>query len=312
MTGDVTTSPDPSPATRGWTAVDIAPQEGRTFVVTGASSGLGLASSSALTAAGARVIMTARDPERGQEAVDQVTAEAGPGAELRLLDLADLSSIRAFADEWGDQPIDVLINNAGVMAVPQRRLTVDGFEEQFGTNHLGHFALTNRLLPVITDRIVTVSSSGHRMGGLDLTDLNWQRRRYRQWKAYGQSKLANLLFTLELQRRLASDPSPGRSAVRAMAAHPGLSGTNLFRSRFSAAQWVGRRMIEAFGQSSKMGALPQLYAATVDLPSGSYVGPDGRGEVTGYPTLVGRSPEALDSAVAKELWLKSERLTGVG
>ena len=298
-------------ADRPWTAADVPPQDGRSYLVTGANSGTGLAASLALTAAGARVIMTARDPEKGRVALAKVTAEAGGGAELRSLDLADLSSVRAFAADWGDQPVDVLINNAGVMAVPKREVTVDGFERQFGTNHLGHFALTNLLLPHIRDRVVTVSSPAHRSGRLDLTDLNWQRRRYSRWGAYGQSKLANLLFTLELQRRLAADPAPERAAVRALAAHPGLSGTNLFQPRFAFVQRVGRALINAFGQSPAMGALPLLYAATQDLPSGSYVGPDGRGETTGYPTLVGRSTKAQDAAVAQQLWLVSERLTGV-
>lgn len=298
------------PTEHHWTAAEIPPQASRTYLVTGANSGLGLAASKALVATGARVIMTARDPEKGRAALAEVN-EAGPGAELRPLDLADLSSVRSFAADWGDEPLDVVINNAGVMAVPRRELTVDGFEMQFGTNHLGPFALTNLLLPHVRDRVVTVSSSGHRMGGLDLTDLNWQRRRYPRWGAYGQSKLANLLFTLELQRRLASDPAPERAALRALAAHPGLSGTNLFQSRFAAVQRIGRVMVNAFGQSAEMGALPLLYAATQDIPSGSYVGPDGRGEATGYPTLVGRSPQAMDAAVAQQLWLVSERLTGV-
>ncbi len=294
-------------AARPWTAANLPPQDGRSYLVTGANSGLGLAASKALIAAGAQVIMTARDPERGRAAL----AEVGPRAELRPLDLADLASVRAFAAGWGDQPLDVLINNAGVMAVPKREVTVDGFERQFGTNHLGHFALTNLLLPHLRDRVVTVSSTGHRMGNVDLTDLNWQRRRYARWAAYGQSKLANLLFTLELERRLASEKDPERSAVRALAAHPGLSGTNLFQPRFAPVQRIGRVLINAFGQSPEMGALPLLYAATQDLPSGSYVGPDGRGEATGYPTLVGRSDKAWDAAVAQQLWLVSERLTGV-
>jgi NAD(P)-dependent dehydrogenase (short-subunit alcohol dehydrogenase family) len=147
------------------------------------------------------------------------------------------------------------------------------------------------------------------MAGLDLTDLNWQRRRYRPWPAYGASKLANLLFTLELQRRLAEDPA--RSAVRALAAHPGLAGTNLFKTRFPVVERLGRVVINLFGQSAEMGALPQLYAAVADLVSGSYVGPDGRGEATGHPVLVGRSTAARDSALARQLWAMSERLTGV-
>ena len=285
-----------------WTAADIPAQGGRTVIVTGANSGLGLETAKALAAVGARVIMAVRDPERGREAA----ASYEGTTEVRRLDLSDLSSVREFAAGWTD-PVDVLINNAGVMAVPDRELTVDGFELQFGTNHLGPFALTNLLLPQIRDRVVTVSSSGHRMRALKLDDLNWQRRRYSKWPAYGQTKLANLLFTLELQRRLNHD----HSTVRALAAHPGLAGTNLFRPRFAWMKRVGRFFINAFGQSQAMGALPQLYAATEDIPGGSYVGPNGRGEQTGYPTLVGRSADASDVELAKELWLISERLTGV-
>jgi NAD(P)-dependent dehydrogenase (short-subunit alcohol dehydrogenase family) len=285
-----------------WTAADLPDQTGRTVIVTGANSGLGLETSRALAAAGARVIMTARDPERGRRAV----AEVDGRAELAQLDLSDLASVRDFATSWSDR-VDVLINNAGVMALPDREVTVDGFERQFGTNHLGPFALTNLLLPKITDRVVTVSSSGHRMGGLDLGDLNWQRRRYAPWRAYGQTKLANLLFTLELQRRLDAERSP----LRAVAAHPGLSATNLFRPKNRVTERLGRPVIALFGQSAEMGALPQLFAATVEIPGGSYVGPDGVREAKGYPTLVGRSSDASDLGLAARLWAASEDLTGV-
>jgi hypothetical protein len=199
-----------------------------------------------------------------------------------------------------------LINNAGVMRTPERR-TADGFELQIGTNHLGHFALTNLLLPQVTDRVVTVASGAHRGGSISLDDLNWQRRTYRRWAAYQQSKLANLLFTLELQRRL----TEAGSSVRALAAHPGYAATNLqFRSesrledRFAA---IGNRL---FAQSDEAGAWPTLFAATQDLPGASYVGPDGIGEHRGYPTLVGRSAEASDVEIAKRLWTLSEELTG--
>jgi NAD(P)-dependent dehydrogenase (short-subunit alcohol dehydrogenase family) len=285
-----------------WTTADLPTQTGRTVIVTGANSGLGLETSRALAAAGARVIMAVRDLERGRRAA----AEVGGAAEVVQLDLSDLSSVRAFAQSWSD-PINVLINNAGVMAVPSRELTRDGFELQFGTNHLGPFALTNLLLPLVTDRVVTVSSGGHRMGGSDLSDLNWQRRRYSPWRAYGQTKLANLLFTLELQRRLDADRSP----VRAMAAHPGLAATNLFQPRNQILQRLGRPFIALAGQSAAMGALPQLFAATEEIPGGSYVGPDGFREGKGHPTLVGRSAEASDPELAKRLWAVSEELTGV-
>jgi NAD(P)-dependent dehydrogenase (short-subunit alcohol dehydrogenase family) len=201
----------------------------------------------------------------------------------------------------------VLINNAGVMAIPQQR-TADGFEMQLGTNHLGHFALTNLLLPHLTDRVVTVSSPGHRMGKIDLDDLNWERRRYQRWLAYGQSKLANLLFTLELQRRFDEAGSPRR----AVAAHPGYAATNLTshtENRLQGALMaIGDRLL---AQSSDMGALPTLFAATQDIPGGSYVGPDGIGEQRGHPTLVGRSARASDAEMARRLWERSAELTGV-
>jgi NAD(P)-dependent dehydrogenase (short-subunit alcohol dehydrogenase family) len=225
---------------------------------------------------------------------------------VRELDLADLASIRAFADGWeGD--LDVLVNNAGVMATPERR-TKDGFELQIGTNHLGHFALTNLLLPRIRDRVVTVSSGAHRVGSIRLDDLNWQRGDYQRWRAYGQSKLANLLFTLELQRRL----QEAGSHVRALAAHPGYAATNLQQRTENliqnAVMAISNRLV---AQSDEMGALPTLFAATQDLPGGSYVGPDGFQEQRGHPTLVSRSAAASDPQTAKRLWLLSEELTGV-
>ena len=203
--------------------------------------------------------------------------------------------------------VGFIVNNAGVMATPERR-TGDGFELQIGTNHLGHFALTNLLLPQIRERVVTVSSTGHRVGEIHLDDLNWERRPYNSWRAYGQSKLANLLFTTELQRRLADAGSP----VRAMAVHPGYSATNL-QSRTGSGLMnvlgaVGNRI---FAQSEDMGALPTLYAATQDLPGDSFVGPDGFQEQRGHPTLVGRSSAAQDRPMARRLWELSETLTGV-
>jgi NAD(P)-dependent dehydrogenase (short-subunit alcohol dehydrogenase family) len=285
-----------------WTASDLPSQSGRTFIVTGANSGIGLPTARALAEAGAHVVLAVRDVARGEAAAESISGNC----EIRQLDLADLASVRAFADGWQGE-ICVLINNAGVMRTPERR-TADGFELQIGTNHLGHFALTNLLLPHITDRVVTVASGAHRGGSISLDDLNWQRRNYRRWAAYQQSKLANLLFTLELQRRLAEAGSP----VRALAAHPGYAATNLqFRSesrledRFAA---IGNRLI---AQSDEAGARPTLFAATQDLPGASYVGPDGLGEKRGYPTLVGRSARASDVEMAKRLWTLSEELTGV-
>jgi NAD(P)-dependent dehydrogenase (short-subunit alcohol dehydrogenase family) len=285
-----------------WTSADLPLQEGRTVIVTGANSGIGLPTAQAFAEAGARVVLAVRDMAKGEVAAGSI-----PGAcEVRKLDLADLTSVRAFANGLRGG-IDVLINNAGVMRTPERR-TVDGFELQIGTNHLGHFALTNLLLPQITDRVVTVASGAHRGGSISLDDLNWERRSYNRWAAYQQSKLANLLFTLELQRRL----TVAGSRVRALAAHPGYAATNLqFRSergledRLMA---IGNRL---FAQSDEAGARPTLFAATQDLPGASYVGPDGLGGHRGYPTLVGRTAAASDVETAKRLWTLSEELTGV-
>jgi NAD(P)-dependent dehydrogenase (short-subunit alcohol dehydrogenase family) len=285
-----------------WSAADIPDQTGRTAVVTGATSGLGLATARALAAAGAHVVLAVRDPARGAAAA----AGLSGSTEVRRLDLADLQSVREFAAGWtGD--LDVLVNNAGIMNVPVG-LTDDGFELQFGTNHLGHFALTNLLLPCITDRVVTVSSFLHRTGSIALQDLNWQSRLYDPRRAYAQSKLANLLFTLELQRRLTA----AGSAVRATAAHPGWAATGLQRhsgSRLqSAVGAIGNRLL---AQSAERGALPTLFAATADVPGGSYAGPDGPFGLRGFPTLVGRSSGARDADLARRLWTASAELTGV-
>jgi NAD(P)-dependent dehydrogenase (short-subunit alcohol dehydrogenase family) len=285
-----------------WTAADIPSQEGRTAIVTGANSGIGLVAARELARAGAHVVLAVRDPARGESAAETITGER----EVRQLDLSDLSSVRSFAEGW-DGDVDILVNNAGVMAPPQGR-TKDGFELQIGTNHLGHFALTNLLLPRITDRVVTVSSTAHRIGKVDLEDLNWERRSYQRWGAYGQSKLANLLFTLELQRRL----DDAGSKVRAVAAHPGYAATNLQGHTQNFIQhWVMVISNHVIAQSDEMGALPTLYAGTVDVPGGSYVGPDGLREQRGHPTLVGRTSAARDADTARGLWEKSEELTGV-
>ncbi|MFI9153097.1 oxidoreductase [Streptomyces sp. NPDC053367] len=298
-----------TPASRPakWNASRLPDLSGRTALVTGANSGIGRAAAAALARAGAHVVLAVRDPERGRSAA----AAIGGSTEVRRLDLADLSSVRAFADEWGERPLEVLINNAGVMMLP-RQETRDGFEMQFGTNHLGHFALTNLLLPYVTDRVVTVSSGAHRWGGarnrIRFEDLHW-RSGYTPQAAYAQSKLANLLFTLELQRRL----SEAGSAVRALAAHPGWSATNLQSHAANpvtrAVMQLGNRFI---AQDDTAGALPTLYAATQNLPGASYVGPSGPGELRGAPTLVGRSPAASDPEAARRLWDVSEELTGVG
>ena len=286
-----------------WDASRIPDLSGRTAVVTGANSGIGFAAAAELARAGAHVVFAVRDPERGRAAA----AKAGGSTEVRRLDLADLASVREFAAGW-DGPLDLLVNNAGVMMLPEGR-TRDGFETQFGTNHLGHFALTNLLLPHITDRVVTVSSGAHKMGDgyIHFENLNLDGI-YGPQRAYSQSKLANLLFTLELQRRLAASGSH----VRALAAHPGWAATNLQSHTANpvsrALMAVGNRVL---AQDDKGGALPTLYAATQDLPGASYVGPNGLGEMRGAPTLVGRSPEASDVAAAGRLWTASEELTGV-
>jgi NAD(P)-dependent dehydrogenase (short-subunit alcohol dehydrogenase family) len=229
-----------------------------------------------------------------------------PGkSEVRPLDLARLDSVRDFAAGW-EGGVDVLINNAGVMTPPLSR-TAEGFELQFGTNHLGHFALTNLLLERIGGRVVTVSSTGHRIGSIDFDDLNWERKPYKAWRAYGQSKLANLLFTAELQRRLTAVGSP----VLATAAHPGYAATNLQfhsgRRSLDLLGTVGNRLI---AQDENGGALPTLYAAVADVPPNSFAGPGGFLEQRGAPKLVGRSGAAQDAETAARLWEISEELTG--
>lgn len=286
----------------GWSVADIPSQAGRTVIITGATSGIGYATAQVLVGKGARVVIAARNKAKAAD----VVARLGGRAESRHVDLADLDSVRAFADAWHD-PIDILINNAGVMAVPLSR-TAQGFELQFGTNHLGHFALTNLLLPRITDRVVCVSSAAHRAGHIDLSDLNWEHRRYRQFLAYGQSKLANLLFVLELQRRLTAVGS----SVRALAVHPGFVRTHLPGHTGNAMADRATLMVtKAVGQSPEQGARPSLFAATADIPGGSYAGPTGAGISRGAPALVGRSLEASDTELAKRLWTASEDLTGV-
>jgi NAD(P)-dependent dehydrogenase (short-subunit alcohol dehydrogenase family) len=212
--------------------------------------------------------------------------------------------VRSFAEETGS--VDVLVNNAGIMAVPFAR-TTDGFESQLGTNHLGHFALTNLLLPKLTDRVVVVASAAHRSGRIDLDDLNWERRAYRPYPAYAQSKLANLLFLAELQRRLTARGS----TLRATAAHPGYTSTALQGGTGNRAfTWLSDLGNTLVGMPAWQGALTTVYAATMDLPGNSYVGPHGPGEMLGWPTLVGRSPAAGDPELAKGLWARSEDLTG--
>ncbi|GAA5050654.1 oxidoreductase [Nocardia callitridis] len=288
--------------TTHWTAAHLPLVEGKTIVVTGANSGVGSGIAKAFADAGAHVVFAVRDLARGTEAARRI----GGSTEVRRLDLADLASVHEFARDWEGE-LSILVNNAGVALVPQGR-TKDGFETQFGTNHLGHFALTNLLLGHITDRVITMASGAHRAGVLDLDDLDFRRGGYGPVKGYGRSKLANLLFTLELQRRLAH----AGSSVRSLAAHPGYAATELGtrgRNKYLvvATHLAGR----LFAQSPEQAARPVLFAATEDLPGASYVGPDGRGELRGEPTLVGRSAQASDVALAGRLWAASEQLTGV-
>lgn len=285
-----------------WSTSDLPPLDGRTVVVTGANSGVGAATATAFAQAGAHVVLAVRDTQRGQEAARAV----GGSNEVRHLDLADLSSVRSFSESWTGA-LDILVNNAGVAGMRGAR-TKDGFDLQFGTNHLGHFALTNLLLPHLTDRVVTVSSGAHKAGDIHFDDLALRKRKYGFTETYGQSKLANLLFTLELERRLRE----AGSAIRSVASHPGYSATNLgtrdrHRLLVTTAHLAGRLL----AQTSEQGALPTLFAATQDVPGASYVGPDGRGELHGHPTLVGRSAKASDPETARRLWNVSEQLTGV-
>ncbi|MGC9220186.1 MAG: oxidoreductase [Solirubrobacteraceae bacterium] len=282
--------------------LQIGDIDGWRVVVTGASSGIGLEAAKVLAGAGAVVTLAVRNVEKGR-----LAASAMPGVtEVRELDLASLASVRAFASGWEGE-IDLLINNAGVMATPPAR-TADDFELQFGTNHLGHFALTNLLLPRIRRRVVTVSSMAHRQGRIVLEDLNWDRRRYRRWAAYAQSKLANLLFTRELRRRL----SLVDSLVIAVAAHPGYAATNL-QSSIEQSGAVGRLLAQLgnswLAQSAFDGAQPTLFAALGDVPSGGFVGPDGFMQMRGAPTLVVPSRQAQSDVVAMRLWRASEGLT---
>jgi NAD(P)-dependent dehydrogenase (short-subunit alcohol dehydrogenase family) len=306
---------------RGWTAAQIGDLTGTNAIVTGANSGLGLVTAAQLAAHGASVTLAVRDADRGAAAVDRIRSSA-PDAVLSVgvLDLASLASIAAFAEEFAAErgSLDLLVNNAGVMNLPERR-TADGFEMQFGTNHLGHFALTGWLLPLLAAsphaRVVTLSSTVHRIGTMDFDDLSGAKR-YRPWQAYGQSKLANLLFTSELHRRAVEAGLP----MRALAAHPGFALTNLQTAGplMRGATPTTRRsrliagLTRAIAQPAEWGALPTLYAAAMPgLVGNTFVGPEGFGQQHGHPVPVTRSKRAQSTADARRLWLESERLTGV-
>jgi NAD(P)-dependent dehydrogenase (short-subunit alcohol dehydrogenase family) len=297
-----------------WTADDVPDQTGRLALVTGANSGIGLETARVLVGRGARVLMACRNPEKGADAQQEI---GSAHVELLELDLADLASVRSAASRVlaEHDRLDLLINNAGIMAVPEGR-TPDGFELQLGTNHLGHFALTGllveRLLETPGSRVVNVSSGAHRWGDLDFDDLQWERRTYKRFGAYGSSKLANLLFTLELQRRFDVD---GAKSL-AVSAHPGIAKTNLARRPAgSPGAWrdsVMRLFTGWMLQDAAMGALPTLRAATdPDVLGGEYYGPDGRGELGGHPVKVPASTRAQDAERAARLWRVSEQLTGV-
>jgi len=293
-----------------WTAAGISDQTGRVAVITGANTGLGYETAMALAAHGARVVLAVRNLDKGKDAAARITAKS-PHADVALqeLDLTSLDSVRAAAEQLRSDHdrIDLLINNAGVMMTP-KSTTKDGFELQFGTNHLGHFALTglllDRLLPVAGSRVVTVTSMGHRIGRIRFDDLQWEHR-YSRMGAYGQSKLANLLFTYELQRRLTG------TNIIAAAAHPGASRTELARNT---PPWI--RVVtgpfELTSQSAAMGALPTLRAATdPGVLGGQYFGPGGFAELRGYPKVVASNARSHDVDMQRRLWAVSEELTGV-
>ena len=307
--------------TAGWTTRDIPDQSGRTALITGGNSGLGYQAVLQLARKGARVLLAARDRARGAAALERLAAEApASNAELAQLDLADLACIERFSAALldGGQGLNLLINNAGVMAIPHRETTAQGYERQFGTNHLGHFALTGRLLPALArrpgSRVVTVSSNRHKgVNGIDFDDLQGERR-YRPWRAYDQSKLANAMFVLELDRRL-------RAAgldILSVGAHPGFAATKLQVTgpRSGGTSLVARAMglaTRLFAQPAGDGVLPVLYAATAaNVHGGEYFGPDGPGEMRGHhPKQVSFSRAAHDEAAAARLWAVSEELTGV-
>jgi NAD(P)-dependent dehydrogenase (short-subunit alcohol dehydrogenase family) len=301
-----------------WTEADIPDLSGKTIIVTGGNSGIGYEASLQLAAKGARVVLACRDQGKANTAANAIRA-AHPNAtvDVMSLDLASLASVRAFAEAFHAQHgrLDILCNNAGVMALPYRK-TADGFEMQLGTNHLGHFALTGQLLDLLRGaagaRVVNVSSGAHRAGWMRFKDLQWQHG-YRKWLAYGQSKLANLLFTYELQRRLAAANVP----VISVACHPGYAATNL---QAAGPRMAGSTFMEQvtqlgnrlFAQNAALGALPTLYAATAaDVHGGDYIGPDGVGEMHGHPRKVESNGRSHDPETARRLWDVSEELTGI-
>lgn len=304
-------------AERGWSEADIPSQAGRTAIVTGASSGIGTETARALAGAGARVVLAVRDPAKGARTAETI-ARLHPDADLsvRELDTARLASVRAFGERWRRDggPIDCLVLNAGIVAVPRREESEDGFERQLATNYLGHFALTGLLLPSLRPspetRIVLVASLAHRGGVIRFHDPHW-REGYGPQRAYRQSKLAMLMFALERERRLRASGG----LERALAAHPGLATTDIFRRGDRAGglqQWAGRFLFSLVGQSAARGALPILYAATAQAArGGGYYGPDGFRENRGAPKPAWIAPHAADPVAAARLWTETEAMTGV-
>ena len=299
-----------------WTAADIPRLNGTTVIVTGGNGGLGEVTARELARQGASVVIAARNLEKAAGAEARIRAEVGEVAlEVMPLDLADLASVRAFGESWGDRSLDVLVNNAGVMAIPYRQ-TADGFEMQIGTNHLGHFALTGLLLPALLEgtggRIVNVASTAHRMPGMSFDDLRSDKG-YEAWGAYARSKIANLYFTYELQRRVERKGV----ALTAVAAHPGYAATDLqhVAPRLTGSvlsRWLMNAGNALMAQSADRGALPQMYAAThSDVVGGDYYGPDGFMEMWGNPRKVESSKKSHDVALQHSLWEQSIELTGV-
>lgn len=301
-----------------WTVENISDQRGKVAIITGANSGIGFEAARALAQKGAQVVMACRDEKRGNDAAETIRREEVAGeVEMMILDLGDLASVRRFVENFAQRhaQVDILLNNAGIMRIPYRQ-TADGFEMQFGVNHLGHFALTGLLLPVIARtpqaRVVTVSSSLHHSGHINFADLN-ARTNYDKGAAYSQAKVANLLFAYELQRKFVEH---GFDAI-SVGAHPGYSATNL---QFVGPQMENSRLMNlvmsfsnrVIAQSAAMGALPLLYAATApDVKGGEYFGPDGMGESRGYPHRVVSSAESHNQEIARRLWSVSEEMTGV-
>jgi NAD(P)-dependent dehydrogenase (short-subunit alcohol dehydrogenase family) len=297
-----------------WTAGDIPSQTGKTALITGANSGIGYQAAVELAKHGAHVLLGVRSREKGEAALARLGKEApGASAEVAVVDMASLASIRGFAAAYAG-PLDLLVNNAGVMALPKREVTADGFERQFGTNHLGHFALTGLLLPTLlrasAPRVVTVSSLAHRNGRIDFDDLQAEKS-YVPWDAYNQSKLANLLFARELDRRARE----AGSALRSIPVHPGISRTSIVDNgpgQTGMKMLVLKVLAPFITQDDAAGALPTLYAATApEAQGGVYIGPDGFKAFKGWPTVEEPRPQALDEAVGRRLWTVSEELTGV-